>query len=413
MQTARVGEHGDGAGLLLRVDTDNARWVLRYSAPDGSGRRREMGLGACERHSLQAAGRSLALARERATAARELLKRGVDPIDQRADERAAAVAAAAERKSLQQRATLTLARAARDYHARAVEPVCTAKHAAQWIASLEQHVPAALWHAPIATIEAPALLDAVAELALKVPETAHRVRQRLEAVFDDAEFRKLCAGNPARALRRKLGKAGRGRKGQFAALPFAEVPAFMQRLREQPGIAARALGFAILTAARTGEVLGATWREFDADAALWTVPAARMKAGEAHVVHLSDRALAILRDQRALGAEHVFPSPLNLAQPLSNMSMLALLRRLGVADKTTVHGFRAAFSTWAYETAAARPDVIEACLAHSEADRVKAAYNRAQFATERAALLKRWGDFCGGAAAPADNVVELPTRGAA
>jgi integrase len=153
--------------------------------------------------------------------------------------------------------------------------------------------------------------------------------------------------------------------------------------------------FALLTAARTGEVLGAVWEEFDVQAARWRVPPERMRAGEEHLVFLSPRALAILEQMKRLDGVYVFPSPLDPKRPLSSMAMLQVLKRMGLQKQTTVHGVcRASFSTWANDSDAARPDVIEACLAHRETDIVRAAYNRAAFHAEREALLRAWADFC-------------------
>jgi integrase len=198
----------------------------------------------------------------------------------------------------------------------------------------------------------------------------------------------------------------------YAALPFAEVPAFMERLREQKGIAARALEFAVLTAARTGEVTGATWGELDLAAGLWIVPGSRMKGGEPHTVYLSPRAVEIVSAMKEVGGDYVFPTPSDLSAPLSNMAMLTLLRRMDADKRTTVHGLcRASFSTWANETGAARSEVIEACLAHREGDRVRAAYNRATFATERRALLAAWAEFLDGRELRS-NVINLPQRAA-
>jgi integrase len=196
-------------------------------------------------------------------------------------------------------------------------------------------------------------------------------------------------------------------RGQFAALAYREAPAFMARFREQKGIAACSLEFAMLTAARTGEVLGATWPEFDLLAGVWLMPGERMKGGEDHTVHLVPRALEILAEQKRLGATYFFPSPVLDDSPLSNMGMLTLLKRMDMQDATTVHGLcRATFSTWANETGAARGDVIEACLAHKEADKIRAAYNRAQFMQDRRALLEAWAQYL---LTPAvSNVVELP-----
>lgn len=419
VQSADDGDHSDGGGLLLRVRGDSASWVMRYTSP--TGRRREMGLGVARRANAALVGESITTARDLARLAREQLQRGADPIDERDQRRDAGRQAEQAKKAEKARERLTLARAARDYHERAIEPRLTDKHAAQWIASLENHIPTELWHAPIASIEAPALLAALSKVRPherarnlkgdRLPETLRRIRQRLDTIFEDAIFHGHCSTNPAAAIRRKMRETmPRKESGKFAALAYREAPALMQRLREAQGTAARCLEFAVLTAARTGEVLGAVWSEFDLDAGMWLVPAERMKASgkdqaEPHLVHLSARAIEVVRGQLGQNERLVFPSPLNAEKAMSNMAMLAVLDRLGVRRQTTVHGLcRATFSTWAYETAAARPDVIEACLAHREADKVKAAYNRAQFTEERKALLAAWADFL---ATPAAQVIPL------
>ena len=399
VQAAPEGDHTDGGGLLLRVRGDSASWVLRYTAP--SGRRREMGLGVARRNNPAHTGDSLTTARKLAHEAREVVQRGGDPIDERDGRRDAAKAAETAQKRADARERLTLARAARDYHERVIEPSRTPKHAAQWIASLENHMPAELWHAPITSIEPPALLAALLGVRSKedsgqrVPETVQRLRQRLDAVFEDAIFHKRCTTNPAAAIRRKMTEAeARRERGQFRALPYRDAAAFMARLRAADGVSARCLEFTVLTTSRTSEALNAEWGEFDLDASAWEVPKERMKAKEAHTVTLSPRAVAILKGMQGLHARWVFPSPMLLDKPLSNMAMLTTLDRLGVRDRTTVHGLaRATFSTWANETGAARPDVIEACLAHNEGDRVRAAYNRAKFNEDRAALLRAWSDY--------------------
>lgn len=401
VQTAGDGDHSDGGGLLLRVRGQSASWVLRYTSP--AGRRREMGLGVARRGSSAETGESLTAARKLARDARDQLLAGLDPIEERQGRREAAREAEAATKARKQRQQLTLARAARGYHERAIEPRLSPKHAAQWIKSLENHVPPEVWNKPIAEIGAPELLAALLrvrsleEEGARVPETLSRIRQRLDTVFEDAIFHGHCTSNPAAAIRRKMRETMPAKQaGQFAALPYREAPAFMARLREAEGIAARCLEFAVLTAARTSEALLAEWGEFDLEAALWTVPAARMKAGEEHTVHLSPRAVEILQQLQAmqLDPNWVFPSPMLRGKPLSNMAMLTVLDRMGMRERTTVHGLcRATFSTWANETGAARPDVIEACLAHEESNRVRAAYNRAQFADERRALLVAWAEY--------------------
>jgi integrase len=413
VKAAGDGDHADGGGLVLRVQGEGASWVFRYTAPNG--RRREMGLKVkLFRQSDALIGESITAARRLASEARELLTRDLDPLEERSAKRGAKRDAEAAKKAEVKRDNTTLARAARAYHERVIEPNRTDKHGKQWIASLENHIPEKMWNAPIHTITAPALLDLMAELQAKLPETASRVRQRLEAIFDDAEFRGINAGNPARAIRRKLTevRGGRRDRGSFAALPYSEVPAFVTDLRAREGVAARALEFGLLTAARTGEVLGATAEEFDLQAAIWRVPGVRMKGGEDHAVFLTPRAVAIARAMIELQGAVVFTAQ-NRKKGLSNMAMLTVLRRMKVEDRTTVHGVcRASFSTWAYETAAARPDVIEACLAHREADRVKRAYNRALFNAERKALLQAWADFTDGIV-PKSNVVEFSQKAAA
>lgn len=403
VQHAPEGDHSDGGSLLLRVRGASASWVFRYTAP--SGKRREMGMGICHRGSPGQAGDSLTGAREGAHKARELLRAGVDPLKQKEDTRQAGRAAEEARKADKARERRTLARCARDYHERAIEPRLTGKHAAQWISSLENHIPPALWNKPIADVKAPELLAALAEVkpherarnltTERVHETLTRIRQRLDAVFEDAIFHGYCDSNPAAAIRRKMREAMPAAKpGKFAALAYGEAPSFMQQLREAHGTAARCLEFAVLCAARTSEALLATWSELDLEAGVWTVPAERTKAGEEHVVFLPERALEILKAQAGQHETFVFPSTVLKDKPMSNMAMLAVLDRLQMREKTTVHGLcRSTFSTWANETGAARPDVIEACLAHKEQDKVRAAYNRAQFSTERRELLAAWAAY--------------------
>jgi integrase len=428
VQKSSEGDRSDGGNLLLRVRGESASWVFRYTAP--SGKRRDMGLGIAHRGSLPQAGDSLTSARDAAHEARELLRQGLDPLAERDSRRQAAAAAEIDRKLEKAKERLTLARAARGYHERVIEPTRTSKHAAQWISSLENHVPSDLWQAPISNITAPALLKALEGITPherarnltsaggKLPETVRRIRQRLESIFEDAQFHGHVTANPAAAIRRKLREAEPGKKAKtknaegFRALPYKDAPALMGRLRAAEGTAARCLEFAILTAARTSEAIYATWDEIDLQACTWLVPAKRMKAGEPHLVHLSPRALELLSGQFGQDERIVFPSTMPTSdgqpRPQSNMAMLTVLTRMGMRDRTTVHGLcRATFSTWAYDTAAARPDVIEACLAHREADKVKRAYSRAQFADERAELLVKWSQFLAGA-----QVIEFK-RGAA
>ena len=382
------GRHADGGNLYLRIRGASAlpAWVFLYQ-PAGTGSPREMTLGDA---------RSMALGRARALAgkARDDRAAGHDPLAGREAKRVAEQAARAAAK----REENTLAREARRLQELLVPTFKNYKHAQQWINSLEQHVPPEIWHKPIANVAPAELLEFLQPLYVQLPETARRVRMRLDHVFDDAMLRGLCAGNPAAAVKKTLTKfGGRRKRGAFAALPWAKLPPLVKRLGAVPGMAARALEFAVLTAARTGEVLGMQWAEVDLRAGIWTVPGERMKGAEPHVVFLSARAVAILEGVQGMDQRQVFPSIAQPGKPLSNMAMLMVLRRLATAEETTVHGLcRVTFSTWANERGY-RPDVVEACLAHRERDRVRAAYNRARFDAERRQLLIDWAAFVGGA----------------
>lgn len=381
-ETLGDGKHADGGGLSLIVRGHSRAWVLRYSGPDG--RRREMGLGKLEQVRLRTA-------RDDAEEVRGEVRRGIDPLAKRGALRAAAEAERHRKTTERIAEQTTLRRVLYDYHEKYVEPVFTDKHGKQWLASVVQHIPAKILDKPIALIEAGELLDVLQPLYVELPETARRIRQRLDTVFDHAVLRKVAPTNPAKSIVRALRQ--KREKGHFRALPYDEVHGLVAKLRDLPGTAARALEFAILTAARTSEVLGMQWGEILPSGEVWTVPAARMKTSVAHTVYLSKAARAVLTKVRGLSKRWVFKSPVG-DSPLSNMAMLTLLRRIGADMNTTVHGLcRASFSTWANETNAARREVIEACLAHREADRVAAAYNRAQFTEERRALLAKWAEF--------------------
>jgi len=405
VQAAKTGDFSDGGGLTLRVNeaTNSASWVLRYTAP--SGKRREAGLGPAIRGSLKQAGDTLTASRDAAHDARELLRRGIDPLDERDKRREAAKEVEQARKVEKSRDRWTLARCGRDYHERVIERTRSSIHAAQWIASLENHMPASIWHRPIVEITPPELLQALqsatpherARRAGDLGETLRRVRQRLDAIWEDAIFYGRAITNPAAAIKRKLGESRPvDEKQHLAALDYRQAPALLGRIRAMPGNAARALEFGVLTASRTKEILNAEWREVDLTTKTWTIPKERMKGKEEHVVYLSPRAVEIVAGQAGQDVRLVFPTaqPGREGQPMSNATLLALLGRLKMRDQTTAHGLcRATFSTWANELGVGRPDVVEACLAHREQDRIRASYNRAQFADERRTLLNDWGDF--------------------
>jgi integrase len=399
VQTAGEGDHSDGDGLALRVQPGadgrlRASWVLRYTSP--TGKRRELGLGGADRASMKAAGESLTGARDAADVARKLLRDGLDPIDAKSARRDAARKAEAVKQAGAKAIATTLRRYARTYHERHIEPVHTGKHGQQWLNSIEQHVPAALLDTSLDRIAAVDLLDELVPILRKVPETGPRIYQRLVAVFDSAVLDGLRPDNPATPIRRELRKrAGRRERGNFAAMPYRQVSDFVEVLRKVQGNSARCLEFTILTAARTTEALTAEWPEFNLQARTWTIPASKMKCREQHVVHLSDRVVDILDGQVGQHARYVFPSSVGRDAPMSNMALLMALRR-NTGTGLTVHGFRSSFSTWANELGIARPDVIEAALAHNEVDRVRKAYNRSQFLAERRALMNAWGGYLTG-----------------
>lgn len=384
----------DGQGLRLIVTPKSARWVLRYVSTIDS-KRRDMGLGALTRVDLATARAE----RERIRVEREFY--GKDPLEQRRRGQEAERKARADEQSKAARASATLESVAKQYHGRISAQFRNDKHRAQWLASLENHVFETLGDRPISTIEAEELLDLLVPLRDSVPETARRIRQRLDAIFEDAIFRKLADRNPAQAILRKMREgATRREETHFAALNYADVPDFVAKLRafERVGIATRrALEWTILTGARTGETLGAKWGEIDVAKREWRVPGSRMKSARSHRVPLTARALEILKEVRPLGEEggYVFPSPLDRRQPLSNMAMAMGMRRLDFGYAATVHGFRQCLSTWARERTKYRIDTIEAALAHRDEDKVARAYSHAaDYWDERRALAETWTKFC-------------------
>lgn len=392
--------------LFLRRRPPHASWVFRYTA--GTGKRREMGLG---RAVILADGsvderdakRAIAEARRAAS----MLSKGADPILCRDKAKAETKAHALKEERAQEMADRerrhwTLARCARDYHARVIEPSRTDKHAAQWIASLENHIPAGLWDRPISSVTERDLVAAVvairpdADARVKsqwMLETKRRVAGRLKAVFDEAVMLNRADVNVAeRLVDHVTRRAPRALVTHWRSIPYRDAPALAKALLHSAGSAADALLFTMLTAARTAETMGAEWAEIDFDARVWSVPASRMKGRRPHSVHLSSAAIAVLK--RAQGADNtvIFPSPSSSSGCMSNMAMLNALDRIGMRDRTTVHGLRATFSTWANETKAARPEVVEAALAHVIHGQERP-YNRAEYLAERARLLDAWALF--------------------
>jgi integrase len=292
------------------------------------------------------------------------------------------------------------------------------KHAGQWAATLATHAEA-IGSLPVQAIDTALVFKCLEPIWRTKPETASRVRGRIESVLDWAKVRGYRTGeNPAHwrgHLDHLLPARSKVRRVEHhAALPYAELPGFLVALREQQGIAARALEFTILTAARTGEVIGARWSEFDLLDKAWTVLAERMKASREHRVPLSARALAILQEIQPLrpvgdADAFVFPGGKN-GKPLSNMAFLMLLRRMGRGD-LTAHGFRATFKTWASECTSFQTEVVEAALAHVTGSKVEQAYQRGDLFEKRRRLMQQWATFCTTAPVERGQVVALQGRG--
>jgi integrase len=393
VRTLGPGRYGDGDGLYLFVRRpDAAFWVFRYVL---RGHMREMGLGRAR--GLNAV--PLSQAREAAAPLRRLVRNGLDPLDQREATAAAALAAAQA-----ERARAITFRRVTEFYLDAHEAGWrNVKHRQQWENTLKAYAYAHMGDLPVGAVGTEHVLAALEPIWRAKPETASRVRGRIESVLDYAKTREWRVGeNPARwkghldhllPARSKVAKVE-----HHAALPWQELGAFIALLRQQVGVAARALEFAILTAARTGEVIGAAWQEIDLQAAMWTVPSNRMKAGREHRVPLSAPALALLGEMAKVRtddgpASFVFPG-MRRGQPLSNTAMLVLLRRMERTN-VTAHGFRSTFRDWAAEATNHSGEVAEAALAHTLRDKTEAAYQRGDLFEKRRRLMADWAEFCG------------------
>jgi integrase len=383
VQTLKApGMYSDGGGLYLQVGQAGARsWIFRYML---AGRRRDMGLGSAELFTL-------AEAREKALRARRLAAEGIDPIEARRAERANA--------GLDVARTRTFKACGEAYIAAHEAGWRNPKHRYQWAATLNSYVYPVFGALPVQAVDVGLVMKTLEPIWTEKPETAGRVRGRIEAVIDWATARGYRTGeNPARwrgHLENLLPAGSKVRRVvHYAALPYNEIDAFMVALRRrQDAVAARALEFAILTAARTGEVLGARWGEINLAERLWTVPAERMKAGREHRVPLSDAALVIVEKLAAIRqGEFLFPG-VKAGRPISNMAMLMLLRRMGRGD-LTAHGFRSTFRDWCAERTAFPSEVAEMALAHTVSDRVEAAYRRGDLFEKRRQIMDAWARFC-------------------
>ncbi len=369
---------GGVSGLLLRVSKAGARsWILRTKVGK---KRRDIGLGGFPEVPL-------AQARVKARQAKEKIAAGIDPV---AERRAA-------RESLEERQNvLIFEQAARQCHAAKESELRNSKHQRDWISSLEIHAFPHIGAVPVEEITLPHVFQVLEPIWHERTETATRVRQRMESVLTWASVSGYRSGeNPARwegNLKEVLPAPNKIRKTtHHRALPWQEVPGFMEALRQRKGNAARALELTILTAARSGETRFATWEEIDLGARIWTVPADRIKAGKEHRIPLSEDALAVLEAMpRFEGSPYVFPAPRGGA--LSDMSLTAVVRRMEV--DTTVHGFRSSFKDWARSATAYADEVSELALAHVNSDATRAAYARDELLPQRARLMAEWSRYC-------------------
>ena len=388
------GRWADGGGLYLYVDDNRRRWVLRYYL---HAKRHDLGLGAAgDRPKV-----TLAKAREKAAEARALLAKGVDPMP-------------AKVKAPAPSSTPTFGDMADKYIDAKGVAWKNDKHRAQWAMTLRDYA-AKLRPLPIDEITTATVYDVLQPIWAVKPETASRLRGRIEQVLDfgkslghrTGENPAAWKGNlqPLLASPKKLVAAKSTTGGHHRALPYGDVPDLAKALQAKSSVSARALEFVLLTAARTGEALGATWAEIDLDAKLWTVPGDRMKAGKEHRVPLSDRAVEILKEVKKLAKKEngpVFHSP--RGGHLSNMALLKLLKDMKV--ETTAHGLRSSFRDWCGDQTSFPREVVEQCLAHAIGDAVEAAYRRSDALERRRVVMTAWGAYACGAAS-GDNVVAL------
>ena len=367
IRTLPVGIHSDGDGLFLRVRKGGSRqWFFIYKR---NGKRTELGLGG---HGQGTAPVSLALARERAEAIRQRLARGEE---------------LSSRK--------TFADVMDDVLKVKEASFRNEKHRAQWRMTLDTYA-AKLHKKAIADITRDDVVEVLKPIWTKIPETAARTRMRIAAVMDHARARGLFVGdNPAAwrgGLKELLPARQKLTRGHHAAVGYKDLPAVIAALRGAVGVSARAVEFAALTAARSGEVRGATWEEIDFDQALWTVPANRMKAGRPHEVPLSNRAVEILAGQKQMATSDLVFEGGKAATSISDTAMTKALRAAGGGD-ATLHGLRSSFRDWAGDATDFPRDVAEAALAHVIKDATEAAYRRGTALEKRRTMMQAWADY--------------------
>jgi integrase len=367
------GRHGDGAGLYLVVDPSGARrWIVRVTVKGqrnakGAPLRTDFGLGGADVVTLYQA-------RERALEYRRMAKSGLNP------------------RFNAKREVPTFEELSRQVHIDRLPIWKNAKHGQQWLNTLRDYAFPKIGRMPVDAIGQPEVLMCLSPVWTAKHETAKRLAQRIKTVLDVAKSSGFREGeNPVTAVREAevLPKV-KAKVEHHDAMPWRDVPAFYAELESRSATAAKALQFTILTACRTSEVLGMTWNEVDTDERLWTIPAARMKGGAAHRVPLTDEMLRVMEPMRAMASTYVFEGQ-KRHRPLSNMSMLMLMRRMARGD-FTVHGFRSTFRDWAAEEVGAPREVAEAALAHQFGTDVERAYARSDLLERRRRLMATWND---------------------
>jgi integrase len=396
----KPGMHSDGGGLYLQVTrgsdgTPRKSWLFRYAV---GGRERQMGLGTLRDVPLSEA-------RDRALAARELRRVRKDPIAEREALRAEASLVAAKTMSFDECAAAYIAAHRAGWR--------NLKHASQWSTTIATYCSPVFGKLPVQLVDVGLVMKAVEPLWATKPETAGRVRGRVERILDWAKVRGYREGdNPARwrgHLDHLLPARGKvSRVKHHAALPYAELPIFRAQLISRDAVAARALDLAILTATRTGEVIGAKWAEFDLHGRVWTIPAERMKGGREHRIPLSPAAMVVIQNMITVRQnDYVFPG--GHRETLSNMALLMLLRRMGRTD-ITAHGFRSTFRDWVEEQTDTPRAVSEMALSHCIGNAVEAAYRRGDLFEKRRVLMAQWAEYCTTPLAPTGTVAAFRSK---
>lgn len=377
----KAGRHNAGDNLYLSITkAGSKRWVFLYSF---GGQRRELGLGSAANGHV-----TLAQAREKAIEARKVIISGNDPV----------TVMGKSARAIAERGIPSFGNFADGYLAAHGPKFRNEKHKAQWMMTLTNYC-ASMRAKPVNEIDTTDVLKVLQPIWAKIPETASRLRGRIENILDSAKAQGFRDGleNPARwkgHLKSILPARQRLTRGHHAALPYDDLPSFLTALRGKQATAALALELCILTATRSGEILNATWPEFDLAKGVWTIPAIRMKAGKEHRVPLAARAIEILQFLHSLKLAHnahVFAGNVK-GKPLSNMAMTMLLKRMGQSE-VTVHGFRSTFRDWASEQTTFPHEVCEMALAHTIGNKAEAAYRRGDLFEKRKKLMEAWAEF--------------------